>query len=157
LHGPSSWIGKHRMKHPFSVRNTCGIIIGLLLTLIPLTAFADCVVTLQWNPNNPSLEGYQVFGREAGQDYDYDAAWWQGDQTFTQCTIDHLDENKTYFFTVRAFQGDNLSADSNEVEFSYKDSSTSSNSASVGSNDGSGTASLTGLGDAGCFIQSLFR
>ena len=114
-----------------------------LLAGIPLTIHADCEVTFRWDANNPAPEGYQLYGREEGQDYDDDDPWWQGDSTFTQCTIDRLSENKTYFFVVRAFIGDEVSSDSNEVRYScgYKDN---------GSTTGGGSGS-------GCFILLLFR
>ena len=122
----------------------------LILILTPLTSHADCDVTLQWDTSNPAPEGYQVYGREEGQDYDYDAPWWQGDSTFTQCTVDALDESKTYFFVVRAFSADEASADSNEVRYAY-----ASDSSSLSGND---TANGAGSGSsAGCFIQSLCR
>ena len=70
----------------------------LLLIGIPLTSHADGNVTLRWDANNPTPEGYQLYGREEGQYYDDDNPWWQGDSTFTQCTIDGLSENKIYFF-----------------------------------------------------------
>lgn len=114
----------------------------LFLTGLPLTSHADYKVTLAWDQSNQSLGGYQLFGREEGQEYDYDAPWWQGDSSFTQCTIDSLDESKTYFFVVRAFAGDDVSADSNEVRYTY---------------GGSGNSSTGGgQSSSGCFIGSLF-
>jgi hypothetical protein len=117
----------------------------MLLFLIgfPLISHADCEVTLQWEKSNQNFEGYQVFGREEGQDYDYDAPWWQGDSSFDQCTIDSLDESKTYFFVLRTFAGNAESADSNEVRYA------------CGS---SGNESIAGSqSSSGCFIHSLFH
>jgi hypothetical protein len=93
----------------------------LFLMGFPLTSHASCEVTLQWNTSDQSLEGYQVFGREEGQEYDYENPWWQGDSSFNECAIDSLDERKTYFFVVRAFAGDDMSADSNEVRYASGD------------------------------------
>lgn len=118
-------------------------IILLLLIGIPLTSHADCDLTLRWDANNPAPEGYQLYGREAGQNYDHDSPWWQGDSTFTQCTIDGLSENKIYFFVVNAFAGDDLSGDSNEVRFAYCGNE---NVSTAGGGSGSG-----------CFIRLLFR
>ena len=115
----------------------------LLLIGIPITSHANCSVTLQWDASNQALEGYQVFGREEGQYFDYDFPWWQGDSTSDQCTIDSLDENKTYYFVIRAFVGDDVSGDSNEVRYAYSDNN---NARTAGGGSGSG-----------CFIQSLFR
>lgn len=116
------------------------------MLLASVSSAIGAQLTLAWDANNPAPEGYQVYGREEGQDYDYDDPWWQGDSTFTQCTIDELSENKTYFFVVRAFQNDDVSSDSNEVRFPYSD------------NHNIGTVGTAGGGSgSGCFIQSLFR
>jgi hypothetical protein len=129
----------------FTAKRIFLVFILLSLTGIPLTSQADCGVTLQWDTSDQAqvLEGYQVFGREEGQDYDYDVPWWQGDSTFNQCTIDSLDENKTYFFVVRAFAGDNMSTDSNEVRYAASDNANGS--------------TVSGQSSTGCFIQSLFQ
>jgi hypothetical protein len=140
------------MTQPSSVKTPIHILILLLLIIIPSIGQADCQVTLQWDANNPTPEGYQVYGREEGQNYDYDTPWWQGDQTFTQCVIDGLDESKTYFFVVRAYADDDVSGDSNEVRYAYADGTSSGGSSSLDSN----TASSAGSGSSGgCFIQSL--
>lgn len=128
------------------IYNIKKILLSLFLFLLigaPLISHADSRVTLQWDANNPVVEGYQVFGREEGQNYDYDTFLWQGDYTYNQCTIDGLDENKDYFFIVRAFSGDDVSGDSNEVRFAHGD-----NSILGGGGGGSGS---------GCFVQSVFR
>lgn len=72
-------------------------------------------VFLQWEPNSePALAGYRVYYREEGQSYDYANPYWECiDIT---CTIYDLDETKTYYFVVRAFNIEGLeSGDSNEV------------------------------------------
>ena len=72
-------------------------------------------VTLQWHPNSePDLAGYRVFCREAGQSYNYLDPYWETIDPI--CTIYDLDETKTYYFVVRAFDTHGLeSANSNEV------------------------------------------
>ena len=124
-------------------------LIFLLLISVPFICNADCQVTLQWDATQSTHEGYQVFGREEGQAYDYDTPWWEGDDSFVECTIDQLDENKTYFFVVRAYAGDDVSADSNEVRYSN-----SSDPSFLGENN---TASSGGGSSGGCFLQSLCR
>jgi hypothetical protein len=115
-------------------KRTLGLFTLLLIMAIPAAGYALCDATLKWGNGNDQIEGYYVFGREEGQDYDYDEPWWQGDATFGECTIDELEEDKTYFFVIRVFAGDNVSADSNEVRFSFYDStSESSGSESSGS------------------------
>jgi hypothetical protein len=126
-----------------------------VIFLLTTVAYSDCQVTLQWDPNNPAPAGYRLYGREAGRSYNYDEPWWEGDQSFTQCTLDQLDETTTYFFVIRAYDAeDNESGDSNEVAFNYAGSSdTSSNlSDTSASNSGSG-----GGGGGGCFINSLIN
>ena len=72
-------------------------------------------ITLQWTPNNePNLAGYRAYYREEGQSYDYEHPYWESIDPV--CTIYDLDETKTYYFVVRAFDTNGLeSADSNEV------------------------------------------
>lgn len=118
-------------------------LILLLLNGIPLTVHADCDVTFRWDANKSTPEGYQLYGREEGQYYYDDNPWWQGDSTFTQCTIDGLRENKIYFFIVKAFIGDNMSGDSNEVRYACGDND---NVSTIGGGSGSG-----------CFIQLIYR
>jgi hypothetical protein len=72
----------------------------LFLMGFPLTSHASCEVTLQWNTSDQSLEGYQVFGREEGQEYDYENPWWQGDSSFNECAIDSLDEKLIFLLCV---------------------------------------------------------
>lgn len=114
-------------------------ILFLLLSIgIPLVCNADVKVTLQWEQNDPSIDGYRIFCREEGQSYDYENFVWQGDKSFDHYTIDGLDEDKTYYFVLRAFIGNRVSEDSNEVRYPNDD------------NESSGSSS-------GCMIQSLFN
>ena len=127
------------MIQSFTVKRILLSLIILILTGLPVVSHASCEVTLQLDTSNQGAEGYQVFGREEGQDFDYEAPWWQGDSSFDRCTIDDLDENKTYYFVARAFSGDDVSGDSNEVRFAYGDRI-----------DG-------GQSGSGCFLDSLFH
>jgi hypothetical protein len=72
-------------------------------------------VSLQWDPNTESdLAGYRIFSREQGsQSYDFASPAWEG--TDTSCTIDNLDETKTYCFVARAFDSSGLESQ-NSVE-----------------------------------------
>jgi uncharacterized membrane protein YgcG len=142
-----------------------------LLTIciaLPTLAFAECEVKFQWTPQEKSDEvaGYMIFCREKGNDYDYNTPIWEGDNTFLQCTIDKLDESKTYYFVIRAVdRNDNQSYDSPEVEFIYNGGSGSSDGS--GSSSGSGSSGGLGAGIGGdgyiststsfssCFLQSL--
>ncbi|MCJ7716421.1 MAG: hypothetical protein MUO54_07870, partial [Anaerolineales bacterium] len=72
-------------------------------------------VTLQWVPNSePNLAGYRVFSRGEGQSYDYNNPSLEVPEA--SCNVSNLDENKTYYFVVRAFDTKGFeSSDSNEV------------------------------------------
>ncbi len=72
-------------------------------------------ITLRWSPNTePNLAGYRAYYREESQPYDYENPYWES--TDPSCTIYDLDETKTYYFTVRAFDTNGSeSGDSNEV------------------------------------------
>lgn len=72
-------------------------------------------VSLRWDPNNPAPEGYRVFAREAGDSYDYAHPIWEN--SLTTCTLTGLTEGVTYYFVVRAFEGDLESVDSEEVSY----------------------------------------
>ena len=85
-----------------------------LLVISPLVVSA-AQVTLEWDANDPVPEGYRIFQRVSGQDYNYTSAAWNG--AGTSCTIDNLGEGITYYFVVRAFDGTRVSGDSNEVSY----------------------------------------
>jgi hypothetical protein len=72
-------------------------------------------VTLTWTLNNePNLAGYKVFYRQDGQSYIYNEPYWETTEP-TRIIYD-LDETKTYYFVVRAFNTEDfLSNNSNEV------------------------------------------
>lgn len=72
-------------------------------------------VTLAWDANDPAPDGYLIFKRLAGQDYNYSEPAWRGKAT--TCTIDGLIPGQTYYFVARAFQGSDMSGDSNEVSY----------------------------------------
>jgi hypothetical protein len=72
-------------------------------------------ITLKWARNNePNLAGYRAFYREEGQRYNYANPYWESIDPI--CTIYDLDETKTYYFIIRAFDTNGLeSSNSNEV------------------------------------------
>jgi PKD domain/K319L-like, PKD domain len=92
----------------------------ILLTLnflffFVLDSSAATQVSLAWDPNSePDLAGYRVFCREQSQSYDYANPSWEGTDTY--CIIYDMDETKTYYFVVRAFDTKGFeSGNSNEV------------------------------------------
>lgn len=92
---------------------------ALLLMLLPVASMA-AQVTLSWNPNTPTPDGYQVYLRTQGGTYNYNSPVWPtdgNDHTETTCTIGDLTEGATYYFVVRAYAGPDESGDSNEVSY----------------------------------------
>ncbi len=123
-------------------------LIFLFILFLPLNLWAECQVTLQWDPNSEPNVYYQLYLREAGAPYDYSNFDWQGSSN--QTTVAQLDESKTYYFVVRATDAQgNQSGDSNEVAFKY--GSSIDNSSGLSSNVAAGG----GSGGGGCFIQNL--
>ena len=93
-----------------------------------------------WDENTePDLEGYRVFAREEGQNYDYDNPYWEG--TETTCTIYGLTDGITYYFVARAYD-----IYGNESE----------NSVELSTSDSGATFTVTGDGGGGggCFIAT---
>jgi hypothetical protein len=96
--------------------NKLEYILSLIFLSFCLAATVHAIdITLQLTSNNePDLAGYRTFYREGSQSYDYEHPYWESIDPV--CTIYDLDETKTYYFVVRAFDMNGLeSADSNEV------------------------------------------
>lgn len=79
-------------------------------------------VTLQWDPNDPTPDGYRVFARTSAGSYDYANPDWEG--TAVTCTLDNLADATDYYFVVRAYAGSLESADSAEVHYAPAASAT---------------------------------
>jgi len=90
-----------------------GFLTAMFLTLATLASAAD--VTLAWDPNDPTPEGYRIFNRQIDGTYDYTTPAWQG--SATTGTVTDLTEGQQYAFVVRAYDGDLESADSEEVVY----------------------------------------
>jgi hypothetical protein len=77
-------------------------------------------VSLAWHPNDDPGNGYRVYQRAAGEAYNYHAPVCSNEANANDnntCTIDGLEYDRTYYFVVRAYEGNVESEDSNEVEF----------------------------------------
>lgn len=100
-----------------SARSIVKILFVVLAVISLNTPFAhsSASVSLRWDANVPAPEGYRVFAREAGGSYDYDHPIWE--KSLTTCTLTGLTEGVTYFFVVRAYEGDLESVDSDEVSY----------------------------------------
>jgi hypothetical protein len=90
------------------------VLATLFLSLI-FAAVAGATVTLEWDPNDPAPEGYRLFRRVDGEAYDYSAPL--GTVTGTRYEDDTILAGETYYYVVRAYEGDNESGDSNEVSY----------------------------------------
>lgn len=110
------------MKGSFVMTTNKGCFVLAILFYIIFILSMSCSalnVTLAWDANSEEdLEGYRIFYRQDGQNYDYDNPAWQG--AAITCTISDLDDNTTYHFVARAYDtSDNESTDSDEVTSVY--------------------------------------
>jgi hypothetical protein len=122
----------------------------LLLFLFIFFCFVSSLhamdITLQWTPNNePDVAGYQVFYREQGQSYNYSDPYWETVEP--ECTIYDLDETKTYYFVVRAFDVEGFTSDNSNEVLLREGTPVNSVSNDVGSGGDGG-------GGGGCFIAT---
>lgn len=85
------------------------------MVLVLVLASTTAAVTLEWEPNGPDPEGYRLFRRLDGLDYDYSKPLVQMSGTRYQDTTTQPGE--TYFYVVRAYVGQNESSNSNEVSY----------------------------------------
>ena len=90
------------------------VFITLILFNTPF-AYSSASVSLRWDANVPAPEGYRVFAREAGGSYDYEHPIWEN--SLSTCTLTGLTEGVSYYFVVRAYDGDLESVDSEEVSY----------------------------------------
>ena len=87
-----------------------------LLIAFPLVVSA-AQVTLQWDPNTPAPDGYNLYQRVNGQSYNYSNPVNPSVIIGTTYTVSDLQDGATYFFVVRAKVGSDESGDSNEVQY----------------------------------------
>jgi hypothetical protein len=140
------------MRRLQSRRRLLGLQLILLLFLLlfgvasPLYAMD---ITLRWTPNDePNVAGYKVFYREDGQSYNYDVPYWES--TEPECTVYDLDETKTYYFVVRAFDIEGHTSDnSNEVVLKPSTSTYSNDNGAGSSGVGNSGAGSSGAGSSG--------
>ncbi|MDJ0781149.1 MAG: hypothetical protein QNJ22_04220 [Desulfosarcinaceae bacterium] len=102
----------HRSIRPFSLT---WALFFVLFSLTTVTA-AHAVVTLEWDANDPSPDGYRLFRRLDGDTFDYTAPL--GTVTGTRFVDETTNPGETYHYVVRAYEGDAESGDSNEVTYS---------------------------------------
>jgi hypothetical protein len=89
---------------------------AFLVSILFLISTAQAAqLTLSTEPLDPRAEGYHIYKRLTGENYDYQQPAWSGKES--SCTIDNLVEGKTYYFVARSFTGSEQSVDSNEIEY----------------------------------------
>lgn len=97
------------------------VLVALCLAGILLAKCAHAAeVTLSWDANAKTPDGYRIFMRVDGAKYNYALPAWPTDgqnHTQTTCVIKGLQEGKTYYFVARAFVKSAQSGDSNEVTY----------------------------------------
>jgi chitinase len=100
-----------------TIRSFLIVLFLSLVSVVINTTFAhsSAGVTLRWDANDPAPEGYRVFAREADDSYDYDHPLWE--KNLTTCSLTGLTEGVTYYFIVRAYEGELESVDSEEVSY----------------------------------------
>jgi hypothetical protein len=72
-------------------------------------------VTLSWQASKPAPDGYELYLRKIGEDYDYTRAHYKGPEAF--CEIEIEDDGIAHFFIVRTYVGNQFSEFSDEVVF----------------------------------------
>jgi len=121
-------------------------------------AYSYASVSLRWDANDPTPEGYRVFARQGGGSYDYTHPIWENSQT--TCTLIGLTEGVTYFFVVRAYAGSLESADSGEISYtppvSPTDSTLDSDTENNSGDDFDQSAGVDSDGDNVIDAQDLF-
>ncbi|MGD9216795.1 MAG: fibronectin type III domain-containing protein, partial [Desulfobacteraceae bacterium] len=94
--------------------------ISIVVLLFSVSSAAAAQVTLAWDANDPTPDGYQVLQRIEGEQYDYANPVWPtdgNDHTETTCTITNLIPGAIYYFVVRAYADNDESGDSNEISY----------------------------------------
>ena len=105
----------HQLKNFFKVFTVTAYYLLVALPLVVSAAPAS--ITLQWDANSPTPDGYNLYQRVAGGTYDYSQPINSSVITGTTYTVQGLAEGNTYHFVVRAFVGVDESGDSNEVTY----------------------------------------
>lgn len=104
------------MSHRSVSRLSLTRIITIFLLILFCAAAAHASVTLEWDANDPNPDGYHLFRKLDGGDYDYTSPL--GTVTSgTRFVDESIEAGKTYHYVVRAYEGDNESGDSNEVTY----------------------------------------
>lgn len=129
-------------KEPRCFVRRCFLIILGLLMPFPLFCSSDAAaldLSFEWDANKDQVDGYRIFCREQGEEYDYSSPCWEGPTT--NGTIYNLNEDTAYYFVLRAYNA--FGESRNSIELMHPPPSTSSSRSSSGKGGGGG----------GCFIS----
>jgi hypothetical protein len=90
-----------RLSSPF-----VAILIVALSVFLPFltpTQSYSAVVKISWDPNTPRPSGYRVYQCLQNRSFDFTKPVWSGSQT--SATLKNLQDNTSYQFVVRAYNG----------------------------------------------------
>jgi hypothetical protein len=87
----------------------------LVLLLVPAGLYAQCQITLSWDSNTPTPDGYRLYQRVSGASYNYN--YYTDIGLSTTAPVSGLADNTSYAFVVRAYVGGQESGNSNEVTY----------------------------------------
>lgn len=107
---------------PFKISSLLKVsLMCAVVCLIPLISTArSAQITLTWNASESGTDGYRLYQRMSNEAYNFDQPVWTG--TTSTAVINGLAENTTYYFVVRAHDGNHESGNSNEVGYTTPDS-----------------------------------
>ena len=85
-----------------------------IIMILCLTFSVWGEVTLRWDANEPTPEGYRIFQTTATEPFDYDNPVFETTETEFNVIVP---KDVLHIFCVRAFNGDVISGDSNWVYY----------------------------------------
>jgi hypothetical protein len=91
-----------------------GRLVAYIALCLLITAGAALAIQLTWDENDPVPDGYRLYQRTEPGAYDYDNPIWEGIAPPSDDLTGHA-YGETYCWVVRAYTGDDVSTDSNEV------------------------------------------
>jgi len=125
---------------------------GLSLPLLAAASVYAAAVDLAWDPPVPGdggeVIGYIVYGSTTEGDYSDPVAVEIVEETFA--TVSGLDETRTYYFVVKAYNCAGIGDPSNEIELAANSDSFYDD----GTSDDTSNSSKGGGGGGGCFIAT---
>jgi hypothetical protein len=131
-----------KLCHPFQAITIFSLSILFIFMANPVRS---AQITLQWDPNDPAPQGYQLYHRVEGDTYNYAQPVYNG--THATAAVEVPDDGQRHFFVVRAYEGSNFSGDSNEAAFLAPSTSQQSGAPALGSQGDTDSAPTPDQGD----------